>query len=383
EEERVKMAPCVTYDVPSDKKMALFRSVLETYRARPVAVFCDVRGTAEETAKALRASGMRVEYILGALPRKKAIFDSVRSGAYEVLVLTDEGADGLPAAWAPLLVNWDLPLEGEPYLQRLSHLATTSPDSHVFNFACERYSYGIPAIERVLGASLAVVQPDSSVQASVPSPRPAPPAGQKGVGDDRSGGDRRDRGGQYDGRNARSIQANIAAITGGAVFREPEKKDKPEAVAREKRGRTGPSAKKKKNARQAAESPRAATNGTARGEARKPPAGTEAHSAPRKGSARPRRGSGGRSGAGKLADPYSVSMEERLRLYRERYGSRVDGPQERPPKGAPKGSPKGARRGDRNDAAAKPSAPESKDDSSPRSGGLAGAIRSLFGKKDD
>ncbi|MBN2874103.1 MAG: hypothetical protein JXM71_03320, partial [Spirochaetales bacterium] len=28
EEERVKMAPCVTYDVPSDKKMALFRSVL-------------------------------------------------------------------------------------------------------------------------------------------------------------------------------------------------------------------------------------------------------------------------------------------------------------------------------------------------------------------
>ncbi|MBU0926646.1 MAG: DEAD/DEAH box helicase, partial [Spirochaetes bacterium] len=173
--ERVKSAPATTYSVTAGDKPRLLLGLLAADDRRPVAVFCSMRDTAEETAKLLRARGVRVDYVLGNLPRKRAVLEATRSGGNDVLVLTDEGASGLPGSWAATLVNWDLPLEGEPYMERLEHLDASKGGARIYNFACERYSFGIPAIERVLGSRLEVVPADESLMTSEGPGRPDAP----------------------------------------------------------------------------------------------------------------------------------------------------------------------------------------------------------------
>ena len=408
--ERVRTAAATTFSVGSDDKARLLLGLLQRYSARPVAVFCNLRDTAESTARLLRTRGVKTEYILGNLPRKRALLDSVVAGSFEVLVLTDEGADGLPGGWAASIVNWDLPLEGEPYLSRLEHLGTDGDTARVINFACERYSVGMPAIERVLGSRLEPVQPEATLLASLPSPQAARPqdaaSPQSRPQDSRShdarpndarpreperkrSDDRRDRGDQYDGRNARAIQADIAAITGGKVAA-------PAQAPAEKRTRTG---KKRGGGASRGDQDNASADNASADNASADNAGGRSpergQARPAAGKAQPRRQpeparastrSGGRARGGKgqqgprIADPYSVSMEERLRIYRERYGS--------DPSGAGRQS-SGKKQSRRRGPEARPSAPMAavpprieKATEPAATKGIVGMLKGLFGGKD-
>jgi len=407
EGQRARNAPTATYSVNTGDKPRLMLGLLAATTARPFAVFCDLRDTAEAATKALRSRGVSTEYVLGNLPRKRAVLDSVKAGTFDVLVLTDEGAAGLPGSWAAALVNWDLPLEGEPYLTRLEHLDATKDDARVYNFACDRYSFGLPAIERVLGTKLPTVSVPASMMVADTSGRaettgkpeygPKPKAESESGSDRRRGddrrddrrdrGDRNDRGGQYDGRNARAIQADIAAITGGKPSAIP-------AASSAAVGGTGPTEKPGKKRARKGRSP--AGKNPAAG-AQKPGAGEPgkrgADSGKRRDTSQPAR-TGAKRGKGnpgqRLADPYSVSMEERLRLYRERYGEGQDSGAPAKsggsrPGSARNGGQKVAGRVQPDRASPPPAQKESASQSAPadRPRGLLGALKNLFGKKDE
>lgn len=388
--ERAKNVPTATYKVSAEEKSSLLIGLLTSGVARPVAVFCDLRDTAEATARQLRSRGIRTEYVLGNLPRKRTVLDSVKAGEFEVLVLTDEGAAGLPGSWASVLVNWDLPLEGEPYLARLEHLDASNDDSRVFNFACDRYSFGLPAIERVLGTHLQLQSAPASMMAAEISARsnqvqqsahatqvksqpernpersrPDDRRDRTGHGSDR-GGDRSDRGGQYDGRNAKAIQADIAAITGGKPVEKPVAPVPVDATTKsvpksgKKRGRKG------RLALAGVQKP--VTPETVK---RTVETGRRRDGAPanRQGTKRSRAGSGPR-----LTDPYSVSMEERLRLYRERYAEGQGSGQP-----ARSGGSKPGKSGSVHNPVQRPEGAEKSEPAPAR--GLLGALKGLFGKK--
>jgi ATP-dependent RNA helicase RhlB len=362
--ERAKTAPVTTFTVSAEDKARLLLGILQQYPARPVAVFCDLRDTAESTARLLRTRGIKTEYILGNLPRKRAILDSVVAGAYEVLVLTDEGAAGLPAGWAASLVNWDLPLDGEPYLARLEHI--DADDARVINFACERYSVGIPAIERVLGMRLEPARPEAAMMTPQDSRVKEP--------ERKRPEERRDRGEQYDGRNARAIQADIAAITGGKI-------SAPVQPATNKRPRS------KTDKRRGSGSERSTVRDTGErtpGRNQAKPAVNKAQPRRAAESSKPVARNGGRSRGGKgqqgprLADPYSVTMEERLRMYRERYGADPSGADRR---GAGKKQPRQRRPEARPVVPVAPPAQETKKPEPAR--GIVGMLKGLFGTKDE
>lgn len=389
EGERAKNAPSSTYSVRAEDKSRLLLGLLASGAVRPVAVFCALRDTAEAAAKTLRSRGIGTEYVLGNLPRKRAVLDSVTAGEYDVLVLTDEGASGLPGSWAATLVNWDLPLEGEPYLRRLECLDAARDGAGVVNFACDRYSYGIPAIERALGTRLEPVPAPASLMAQAgpePSgPKPAerrsaprePAAREEQRGPERKRGDDRrdrgDRGGQYDGRNARAIQADIAAITGGkpaSGVAPAERPSQESAKPGKKRGKKGRASAAKPSQGRPSEAP-SGDRGKRGGEAARP-------------SSRKTRGGNPQ----RLKDPYSVSMEERLRLYRERYGAggepkpaagKPPAPQ-RPRSGQERKRPE-ARKAPVQRSPAPASVPAPVPAPAPR--GILGAIKGFFGKKDD
>lgn len=410
-DERAKALPQSTWFVAHEDKARLAIGLASADPARPIAIYCNLRSNAEEAAGRLKANGLRVEYIVGNLPRKAEILKAVRTGEYDALILTDEGAEGLETGWAARLINWDLPLEGELYGSRLLCLDYGAPGAQSYNLACDRYVYGIPAVEAYLGYSLDAAQPPEEAFAAEDKsagmsferrdrpdrgarhergerstrgdarpddgrPRNAR-RGDAGRDGQRREGQRREGGRRDDGAAARSIRDDIAALTGG--------RPAPAGQARDERRPQGGGERNE----------RRADGGR----------GAKGRNRPERpaGDGRRRDGQAGRKSEGGSAvagNPYELPMEERMRLYRERYGKRLSasepaaegrrgsgrrgrGSAQRggPPRGdavprnAPSVSGSEAAR-DQGDGARG----EAADEGSP---GFLGAIRGMFKKKDE
>ncbi len=338
-EERVKALTQTTWYISQADKAKLVLGLLKRDEARPVALFCNLRDGAENAAARLSANGIKVDLITGNLPRKNALIDALNAGAIEVLVLTDQGAEGLAKGWAKRLINWDLPLEGEFYGERLLCL-DGEEDSRSWNLACDRYVYGIPAIESYLGYGLDASQADEALFADLDKSEgmrfDRRPTGngerqkQRGTegrhdGQRREGArgneERRDDGGRYDGRNAHAIQADIAAITGGRAGPGPER-----GMAGEQHTQR---ARPQQQQPQQRQQPKTNNGGGRGGQSKRRSAAPQSRDGRKQGQS-----SGGARGQGPRVpsshesaalpeNPYALPMEERMRLYRERYGSKA------------------------------------------------------------
>ena len=173
----------------ADKIRVLLHLLLESENHQ-LCVFCNLKSTAIELSARLVLNGVASDYIAGNLnlDRKnqivtKALTWNERGGeaaAVEpesmtvspatqppavkasrfpadsfILVLTDDGAKGLNRPEFSSVVNYDMPLEPELYFDRLAFLDREKESTLLYNLVCERYIYGLPAIERMIQKSLA------------------------------------------------------------------------------------------------------------------------------------------------------------------------------------------------------------------------------------
>ncbi|MFA5852769.1 MAG: hypothetical protein WC820_08710 [Spirochaetales bacterium] len=352
----------ISRDIKEADKIGFILQLLVEGENRHLCVFCNLKSTAAELSARMALNGVTADYIAGNLnpdrknqivtkalawtgqrrPSELAVDEAPANadgGASEVavappapvtasgsasrfaadsfvLVLTDDGAKGLSRPEFITVVNYDLPLEPEFYFERLNFLKRQDPSARLYNLVCERYMYGLPAIERMIDASLSVVPLDPDVvlpedlsagkTIEMPEPR------FRGRGDRHGGDDRRGGGDRYERPNR------------------PERPDRPpeghDRVERERPERPE----------------------------RSPAARTEARRAPSPGG--PRRDATDRGG---VSNPYAMSMEERLALYKKKYGKQL----EQGPSGQPGGDPR--RRG-------RPGAGPRNPDAAPRGGRQAG-----------
>lgn len=326
---KAQSVPHASWHVPVDSKFKFLLSLIGREQSQRLCVFCNLRSTAEEVARRLEANGRQCDYILGALAldRKNAILERVSSGELPILVLTDEGAQGLASGSFSLLINYDIPLEPELYVKRLEMIDRGSPSAKLLNIVCDRYIYGLTAVEQYIDAKLDALPAEPSQydvedrsegmsfspprhpseqrhgEGRGPWPGRAEEERARGPRNDASAGhDRRGRNGNGRPRDDRSpdIRRSIAEATGGSMeFAEPPAR--PPRGSSEQRPQQG-----KHEGRR-----------TPRGDRGRRPAEVRDGSRPR-GEAR---------GPG---NPYDLSMEERMRRYREKYCNKLDGsPSER------------------------------------------------------
>ncbi|MCX7027047.1 MAG: hypothetical protein NT061_06120 [Spirochaetes bacterium] len=201
----------VSRDVAEGDKIRFILDLLSKVEDRHLCVFCNLKSTAAELSMRLTMNGVASDYIAGnlnierknqiaakalgwtgkrppreepsdtGLPAGDACVEHAAAAATSavvpevvgapeagpavasrfpadsfVLVLTDEGAKGIATPCFATLVNYDIPLEPEFYFERLNLLKRDALGAGIYNLVCERYMYGIPAIERLIDASLAV-----------------------------------------------------------------------------------------------------------------------------------------------------------------------------------------------------------------------------------
>ncbi len=326
-----------TWKVPVEAKLKFLLGLIGRERPVRLCVFCNLKDTASDVTRRLAMNGIASDSVFASLSpeRKFALIEKFRAGDCTCLVLSDEGADGLTPGVFPLIVNYDIPLEPELFVKRLEMLDRSDPNAKVVSLACDRYIYGLPAVEQYIDAKLEALPAADSMLEAV----------------DRSegkGAERRPRGDAYprdarrsppqrreslsrDPRTSPDIRKSISEATGGAlgISGPPPAANKDTGLENSRRGSGRPQSQRTPAQRQPAARPSS-----------RPPA------RPSVDKADPSQRGHGMSKAGLPGNPYDMPMEERMKLYREKYGRGLGESQARNgPKKSQGGQPKVPRNG--------------------------------------
>ncbi|HTX71820.1 MAG TPA: helicase-related protein [Rectinemataceae bacterium] len=319
EEDAIKAQslPLETWQVPTESKFKFLLSVIRREEVSPFCVFCNLPITAEEVARRLQPNGIRSALLARRLAPEELgrLLEHAQADRAEAFIFTDEGAEGLDSITFPLLVNFDIPLEPELFISRLGRVDRNSKAAKVVNIACDRYIYGLTAVEQRINATLNAmpVEPqsldieDRSDQRQPEPVRESRPEANRGYPGRDQG--RRGRGSSNAPRpgddRSPDIRRSIAEATGGSL----------DVGSNETRG---------SDAR-----PAPGRNPQAGNRSRQPaqPRARQKAGAGRDRGGPPRGGAADRG----AVNPYALTMEERMRRYREKYGDRMTKPAENAP----------------------------------------------------
>jgi len=148
----------VLYHVGTNEKINLLLGLLKFQNPVNVLIFTNTKQDAVRVAARLAGNGYECDYIIGDLPQKKRtkIIDSIKSGKLKYLVATDVAARGLHINDLDLVINYDIPEDFENYVHRIGRTARAGKSGMAATFACEKFVYGLEAIESFIKMKIPV-----------------------------------------------------------------------------------------------------------------------------------------------------------------------------------------------------------------------------------
>lgn len=155
----------VLFHVSTAEKMSLLLGLLKKENPDSAIIFTNTKYAAVEITERLKVNGYSVHYIMGDLPQRKrlSVIDKVKSGEVKFLVATDVAARGLHVNDLDMVVNFDIPEDFENYVHRIGRTARAGKSGKAFTFACEKFVYGLEAIEKYINMKIPVQWPESDM----------------------------------------------------------------------------------------------------------------------------------------------------------------------------------------------------------------------------
>ena len=153
------------YHVSKSEKLRLLLGLLARERPESSLIFSNTKIGAMEVSQRLSHNGYPCEFIIGDLPQRKRsrVIDGLKSGAIRCLVATDVAARGLHVNDLDLVVNYDIPEDPELYVHRIGRTARAGKSGKAISLACERFVYGLEAIEELIKMKIPVLWPDETL----------------------------------------------------------------------------------------------------------------------------------------------------------------------------------------------------------------------------
>jgi len=144
------------YHVSQDEKVSLLLGILKNENPESAIIFTNTKREAVNLSKRLSANGFHNKYLMGDLPQKKRlkIIERVKAGEQRFLIATDVAARGLHIDDLSLVVNYDIPEDYENYVHRIGRTARAGKKGRAITLACEKYVYGLEAIEKFIGTKI-------------------------------------------------------------------------------------------------------------------------------------------------------------------------------------------------------------------------------------
>ncbi len=148
--ERVVQAAFVVHET---QKIPLVKYLLSAKRVKSALVFCSTKKSAKELSQELKRSALSVEDIHSDLDQseRQKILLNFRNRELKALIATDILSRGIDIEDIDLVVNFDVPKEGEDYIHRIGRTARAAAQGFAFTLINERDQRSFQRIEHLLG----------------------------------------------------------------------------------------------------------------------------------------------------------------------------------------------------------------------------------------
>ena len=139
--------------VNAPQKLEALERVLEAERSEGVIIFARTKAVTLTVAESLEAHGYDVAVLNGDVPQaqRERTIERLRDGRVDVLVATDVAACGLDVERINLVVNYDIPFDGEAYVHRIGRTGRAGRSGDAILFLTPRERRFLGGLERTVG----------------------------------------------------------------------------------------------------------------------------------------------------------------------------------------------------------------------------------------
>jgi len=142
----------VAYAVYETQKLPLVTHLLKGRDLKSVIVFCSTKLSAKQLGRQLKREGLKAQDIHSDLNQKEReeIMLDFRNRKLNILVATDLLSRGIDVDNIELIVNYDVPHEGEDYIHRIGRTARAESDGVAITLISQEEQYKFSRIEKLL-----------------------------------------------------------------------------------------------------------------------------------------------------------------------------------------------------------------------------------------
>jgi len=185
--EKIVQKAFIVYEA---QKVPIIKDMLGGNKYQNVIVFCSKKQNVKQLTAELKRAKLSAEEIHSDLDQQKReqVLQDFRNHKLNILVATDILSRGIDIEDIDLVINYDVPNDGEDYVHRIGRTARAASTGTAFTLVGEREQNKMAAIESLLGEPV----PKGNVPEEFgATPAYAPRAPRSGSQNRRSGGSRR------------------------------------------------------------------------------------------------------------------------------------------------------------------------------------------------
>lgn len=148
------------YVVYEPQKLPLIKKILKETPYKNALIFCSRKQTVKQLTRELKHGGVNVAEIHSDLEQaeREKVLGAFTAGRIPVMVATDILSRGIDIDTIDVVINYDVPGDGEDYVHRIGRTARAEADGAAFTLIGEKEHNRFAAIEQLLGKEVEKVE---------------------------------------------------------------------------------------------------------------------------------------------------------------------------------------------------------------------------------
>jgi superfamily II DNA/RNA helicase len=148
--EKIIQKAFVVYE---SQKLPLIKKLLKEIKYKNALIFCGRKQTVKQLTRELKHGGINVSEIHSDLEQsaRENTLSAFASGRIPVLVATDILSRGIDIDTIDVVINYDVPGDGEDYVHRIGRTARAEAEGMAFTLISEKEQNKFALIEQLLG----------------------------------------------------------------------------------------------------------------------------------------------------------------------------------------------------------------------------------------
>ena len=135
------------------QKLALVKYLLKNTSYKSALIFCSRKQNVKQLTRTLKQAGFSIEEMHSDLEQsqRESVIGGFTSGRIPVMVATDILSRGIDIDTIDLVINYDVPHDGEDYVHRIGRTARAEADGMAFTMVGEKEQNKFAGIEALIG----------------------------------------------------------------------------------------------------------------------------------------------------------------------------------------------------------------------------------------